>query len=53
MAGTKKDFKGTGFAAPVMGITIPKGCSFKNNKDGTVTIIHPKKTKTTEKPKKN
>lgn len=41
----KNNDRGTGFAAPISGRTAPKGTKVKKNKDGTITLVEPKKKK--------
>lgn len=40
-----KSTKGTGFKAPTIGVRHPAGSTIKRNKDGTVSIVSPKKSK--------
>lgn len=35
--------RGSGFDAPTYGTLLPKGTTFKKNKDGTITPVKPKK----------
>ena len=37
--------KGSGFKAPAIGEPQPKGTTIKHNKDGTITLVPPKKAK--------
>lgn len=41
----KKSDKKSGFSGPAIGKTMPKGTTVKKNKDGTVTLVQPKKSK--------
>ncbi len=36
--------KGTGFAAPTIGVIHPKGSTVRKNPDGTITIVPPEDT---------
>lgn len=39
-----RSFRGTGLAAPTIGVVHPKGSTVVNNEDGTITIVLPSET---------
>lgn len=43
MATTKKRERGSGFSSPEVGQVHPAGTKIRKNKDGTITLIEPKK----------